>query len=89
MTKTQIYLEPDQHHALRAEAMKKHLSLAALLRVIVEDHFSNVDRTVGSPSASLYRSLVGIGKGGSPEISEQHDAYLGRAVDEHRRHSAR
>jgi hypothetical protein len=38
--RTQIYLDPDEHRRLVAEARERGLSLAALLRDIVSEHVS-------------------------------------------------
>ena len=89
MTKTQIYLAPSQHHALREEAHQKHLSMAALLRRIVEQHFTTVQSVSEPPSPTLYAAIIGLGVGGDPRVSEHHDQEVGRAVDEHRRRRAR
>ncbi len=84
MTKTQIYLESHQHRALLKEAHRKELSLAALLREIVNDYFSKKHTQVPlTPPEELYMSIVGLGHGGDRDVSEQHDRYLAEATDEH------
>lgn len=89
MTKTQIYLQPMQHEALREEAHVRHLSLAALLREIVQEYITSRAHSPGPPPMDVYMSIVGMGKGGASDISERHDEYFGRAVDEHLRKHAR
>jgi hypothetical protein len=74
-----VYLETEQLQALRAEARKKKISLAELLRRLVQEHF-----TAPSPpppvSVSTYLKLVGLGSSGRKDIAERHDAYLGEAL---------
>ena len=82
--RTQIYLDPSQHAALVLEARKRGLSLAGIIRSLVEDHFQR--NRMGSPGAQERKqaalSLVGLGKSGHTDISERADRYLAAAIHE-------
>ncbi len=80
--RTQIYLEPSQHAALLKEARRLGLSLAGMIRKLVEEHVLGKGKDV--PSAQDRRkaalSLIGLGRSGLVDVSENTDEYLGRAI---------
>lgn len=77
--RTMIYLEPEQLRALKAEARKQGISLAEILRRLVDRHLK--ERGDGTPApAETYRKLVALGSSGRSDVSERHDAYLGQAL---------
>ena len=81
--RTMVYLEREQLEALRTEARSRRISLAALIRSVVQRHLDGrrSDRAV-APEA--YFKIVGMGASGDADISERHDRYLGHALrDEH------
>lgn len=78
-SRTMVYLESEQLQALRTEAKTQGISLAALLRRLVQEHLEKrQDMAPTSPSAFL--KLVGLGASGQEDISEHHNDYLGKAL---------
>lgn len=80
--RTQIYLEPSQHAALLRESRRLGLSLAGMIRKLVEDHVLN--KTEGAPSRMEKRkaalSLIALGESGLSGVSENPDAHLASAI---------
>lgn len=77
-TRTQIYLEPDDHRALLEEAKERGISLAALLREIVANDRA---RRAGPPRAKGFEPLFGVVTGGPPsDIARDEDAYKQEAA---------
>ena len=79
MQRTQIYLRPEQHRALLEEATEKGISLAELVRQIVEEHLQRRTKAPRPPKEVFLR-IVGIGESGQADISERHDDYLAEAL---------
>ncbi|MBI3299344.1 MAG: hypothetical protein HYZ75_14345 [Elusimicrobia bacterium] len=80
--RTQIYLDPRQHAALLDEARRLSLSLAGLMRRLVDEHFTRKrSREPGAESrraASL--SLMDLGGSGSVDVSERPDYHLAESL---------
>lgn len=80
--RTQIYLEPTQHAALLREARDRGLSLAGVIRKLVDEHFlrqrEKVPGLEDRKKAAL--SLIGLGRSGLGDVSEKADIYLGDAI---------
>lgn len=78
-TRTMVYLDTEQHRALRIEAAREGVSMAALLRRIVGRY---IDERRGTPKVphDTYMKIVGLGSSGRTDVSERHDAYLVRAL---------
>jgi hypothetical protein len=74
LKRTQIYLEPEQHRLLKREAAAKGVSLAELLRQLARDHLHT------EPQREDFARIVGLGRSGVADVSEDHDRYLGEAV---------
>ena len=72
MHRTQISLEPKQHRLLGDEARRRGLSLAALIRGLIDQHLQRGP----SPSEDPLEDLVGIGNGGGEPIGSEHNRYL-------------
>jgi len=76
MERTQISLTEDQMRRLRAEARRRHIPLAAVVR-------EAVDRTVppdpGNRRARFQRALSAVGRfdSGSGDVSARHDEIAG------------
>ncbi|MFQ5761320.1 MAG: CopG family transcriptional regulator [Acidiferrobacterales bacterium] len=85
-SRTMIYLEPEEHASLRREAKTLGISLAELIRRLVRQHFTGDHRQTNVPK-STYAKIVAMGSSGRTDVSEQHDHYLGEAIerDEHPR----
>lgn len=83
--RTMVYLEPEQLQALRTEAKAHGISVAELLRRLVQHHLTARQGPPAVPRAA-YLKLVGLGASGRTDIAEHHDRYLGEALrDEHAR----
>lgn len=82
--RTQIYLEPAQHAALVKEARRLGLSLAGMIRKLVEEHVLNAGPQ--APSAGdrtkAALALIGLGASGLRDVSENTDEHVGRAIYE-------
>jgi hypothetical protein len=78
-TKTMVYLEPEQHRALKARARAEGISLAELVRRLAQDHVARaaVHRAV---APDTYSRLVALGASGRRTIGDDHDAHLARAL---------
>lgn len=84
LLRTQIYLEPVQHAALLRGARRLGLSLAGMIRKLVEDH---VLKKEGGTLCAQERkkaalSLIDLGKSGLADVSAKADEYLGQAIYE-------
>ena len=78
-SRTMVYLDSEQLQALRIEAKAQGISLAALLRRLVQEHLEKrQDEAPASPSAFL--RLVELGASGREDISEDHNDYLGKSL---------
>lgn len=76
--RTQIYLEPEQHLFLKEEAKRQGISIAELLRRILDSY---VQQT--RPKED-FAKIVALGRSGLSDVSEKHDKYLAKALsDEH------
>ena len=70
LTRTQIYLEPEQHRLLKKEAEAKGISLAELLRQMAWEHLRS------EPTRKDFLSVVALGRSGKTDVSEKHDRYI-------------
>lgn len=75
MIRTQIYLSPAQHRALKREAKAAGISMTELVRRIV------ADRVEGRQSVHVHEKeeilrFVGLGDTGTGNTSEDHDHAL-------------
>jgi hypothetical protein len=77
--RTMIYLDVEQHRALRTEAVREGVSMAEVLRRLV-GRYLDERRGSGRVPPKAYLRLVGLGASGRSDISERHDAYLTRAL---------
>lgn len=78
-TKTMIYLERDQHRALRARARAEGISLAELVRRVTDAHLTE-SQPRPAVSRAIYQGLVALGASGRPDVSDHHDAALAGAL---------
>lgn len=74
LKRTQIYLEPEQHKLLKREAAAKGISLAELLRQLAKEHLHK------EPQREDFARIVGLGRSGVADVSEDHDRHIGEAV---------
>ena len=77
--RTQIYLSPSQHRALRGEARKTGISLTELIRRIVDEHLLG-RRGVAVLGKDEFLAFVALGRSGRSDGSERHDAALDEAL---------
>lgn len=82
--RTMVYLEPEQLRALRREAQSRGISLAELMRRLVDEHLSR-GRLDSQAPVDVYMRIVALGESGSAEVAEEHDRHLAEAL--HREHS--
>lgn len=78
-----VYLERAQHRALRERARAEGISLAALIRRLADEHLT--ETRLRAVPAATFRALVGLGESGQPDIADDHDIALARALK--RRHA--
>jgi len=76
LKRTQVYLEPEQHRLLKREAEAKGVSLAELVRQLATDHLYK------KPHRDDFTRIVGLGRSGARDVSENHDRHIGQAVSE-------
>ena len=78
MVRTQVYLTPEQHAALRRAAARTGVSMTEELRRLIDRHL-----LAKGASAELARepvfTFVGIAESGDSEVAERHDEYLAGA----------
>ena len=74
--RTQVYFDPDQHHRLMQEARRRGISLAELLRRIVDQHLPAAPRA----PREAYLSIVGVAEDSARDVSVRHDQYLGETL---------
>lgn len=74
LTRTQIYLEPDQHRLLKKEAEAKGISLAELLRQVAWEHLRS------ESARNDFLSIVALGKSGKADVSQNHDCYIAEGL---------
>lgn len=72
MRRTQISLEPEQHRRLGEEARRRGMSLAALIRHLIDEHLRANEPSPEDP----LDSITGIGKGGGSPIGREHNRHL-------------
>ena len=78
--RTMVYLEPEQLEALRTEAKDRRISLAELVRRALRSYLEGSEVS-SSIATETYLKIVGVGSCGGSDVSEQHDRYLGEALD--------
>lgn len=80
--RTQVYLVPSQHAALLEEARKLGVSLAGLIRKLVDEHFARRREDSSTPESrrAAAFSIIGLGNSGPRDVSENVDRYLAEAI---------
>ncbi|MBI3000221.1 MAG: ribbon-helix-helix protein, CopG family [Deltaproteobacteria bacterium] len=83
--RTMVYLDSEQLCALQAEAKAQRISLAELMRRLVEKHIEERHRPPAPPSKAYFK-IIALGSSGRKDVADRHDQYLGEALsDEHAR----
>ena len=77
MHRTQISLEHGQYRRLRAEARRNGISLSALIRRLVDEHFSTATTSAIDP----LEAIEGIESGTGEPVGREHNRYLYRSAD--------
>lgn len=72
--RTQVYLAPEHHFFLKEEAKKQGISIAELLRRILDDYVQQA-RPQGD-----FMKIVALGRSGHSDVSKEHDKYLAEAL---------
>ncbi|WP_404980602.1 ribbon-helix-helix domain-containing protein [Carboxydichorda subterranea] len=78
MKRTQVYLDPLEHEALKRRAAEEGVSMSQLLRRLVRQQLGL--RGATRAGADRLMRLVGIGASGWPDVSERHDDHLAEAL---------
>jgi hypothetical protein len=78
MVRTQVYFSEEQHRALRRAAKREGISMTALLRRMVERELLG-RATKPDYSQDAIMAIVGLGRSGRSDISENHDEALDEA----------
>ena len=83
MVRTQIQFTEQEHRRLRRLAAERHISIAALVRELVERNLSH-----GEAERRRQRALSAIGRfhSGKQDVSREHDRYLDEAFGRDRLH---
>ena len=72
MHRTQISLEEQQYENLIAESQRRRISLSALIRQLVTDHFASEPASHTNPLAQI----TGIGEGDGAAVGREHNRFL-------------
>ncbi len=78
MVRTQVYLTPAQHRALKKEAARQGVSMTEVLRRLVDAQLHG-RRGVLPIGKEAVMSFVGLGKSRRADTSERHDRALDQA----------
>ena len=76
-TRTQIYLDPDDHRWLTEEARARGISLTALIREIV----TRFARDATPPRPRGFASLIGVVEGEPSDVARRGRTYRDAAID--------
>lgn len=77
MQRTQIYLPPAHHRALRTEARQRGIPMTEVLRRLVADHVAR--RGLSSVPKEAVLRFVALGRGGRGDAAARHDEALDEA----------
>lgn len=75
MIRTQIYLRPEQHRALKNLAEREKTSTAEVIRRIIDDYLQK------KRPKEDFMKIVALGRSGLNDVSEKHDLYMAGAVE--------
>lgn len=74
MVRTQIQLTPDQAEKVRRLAAERGMSMAAVIRALIDEHMVRLDKTTASLRDTIRR--MPDFRSGNGDISSRHDDYL-------------
>ncbi len=72
--RTQVYLAPEQHRFLKEEAKRQGISIAELLRRILDNY---VQQT--RPKEN-FAKIVALGRSDRSDVSQEHNKHLAEAL---------
>jgi hypothetical protein len=75
MSRTQIYLAPDEHRAARRRAAELDVSLAEYIRRLVRRDLQTEPRDDADASV-----LIDLGDSGGSDVANRKDQYVGEAA---------
>lgn len=78
--RTQIYLEPSLHEALRREAFATRKTISSCVRGILARHFKMAPGRKNAVTELL--KLSGVVRGDKADVGRRHDEYLADALYE-------
>lgn len=73
MKRVSVALTPRSYDFLRREARRCRISMAALIRAMIEERMEARHRI---PRGHPFRKIIGIGRGDGSPVAENHDQYL-------------
>jgi predicted HicB family RNase H-like nuclease len=79
MIRTQVYLTPRQHRALRRSAKEAGVSMTEMLRRILAEHFAG-RRGIASFDKETVLAFAALGRSGLRDVAERHDEALDEAL---------
>lgn len=88
MVRTQVYLTPSQHKALKKEAAREGVSMTEMLRRLIDAHLQR-RRGVATFRKEAVMSFIGLGSSGRSDTAERHDEVLDEAFRDERDGSLR
>ncbi len=74
-----MYLEEEAHLKLKTEAAKRRISMAELVRELVEEYLEK-GRGKRPAARDVLLKVISLGSSGRSDISEKHDRYLGEVL---------
>ncbi len=74
MKRAQVYLDDDNHEALRAKAFQQRTSTSSILRNLVLVHVIGQPKPV-RPQGGL-EAIIGMVRGPKRDVARRHDDYL-------------
>ena len=73
MKRTQISLDQSEYDFVRGEAVRRRISMAAIIRSLIRERMERLRRV---PADHPFRDIIGLGRGDGAPVSEKHDEYL-------------
>lgn len=78
--RTQLFLDQDRYRWLKETATRQDASIAKVVRDLIDRVRKEQEKKKQKRLKVAHRALlklIGKGKGGPPDVSENHDTYLG------------
>jgi plasmid stability protein len=82
MVRTQIQLPEEQHRWLKAEAYRRGVSVAAVVRELVAEKLPDTESQRRGRAQAAWEAFIGCFSDPATDVSENHDRYLAEIYDE-------